>query len=159
LYREKVDKLDWKRHSAPAVVNAFYSSIENSIQFPAGILQVIFFIMHCEENPIYVLPEKKLRDLTPNLLIHVSMSVLYVPTFGPPKKYIYIESTTVYVPSLELGLTHPFSHQRVCPSPQNQRVGHTRLRVRGWGSPNSDDWRKSFALCLLCGPTYFFVAE
>jgi len=28
--------------------------------------------------------------------------------------------------------------------------GHTRLRVRGWGSPNSDDWRKSLALCLLC---------
>jgi hypothetical protein len=26
--------------------------------------------------------------------------------------------------------------------------GHTR--VRGWGSPNSDDWRKSLALCLLC---------
>jgi hypothetical protein len=22
--------------------------------------------------------------------------------------------------------------------------------VRGWGSPNSDDWRKSLALCLLC---------
>ncbi len=21
--------------------------------------------------------------------------------------------------------------------------GHTRLRVRGWGSPNSDDWRKA----------------
>ncbi len=29
--------------------------------------------------------------------------------------------------------------------------GHTRLRVRGWVSPNSDDWRKSLALCLLCG--------
>ena len=28
----KVDKTDWKRHSRPAVVNAFYSSIENSIQ-------------------------------------------------------------------------------------------------------------------------------
>ncbi len=27
--------------------------------------------------------------------------------------------------------------------------GHTRLRVRGWGSSNSDDWRKSLALCLL----------
>ena len=38
--REKVDKTDWKRHANPAVVNAFYSSIENSIQFPAGILQV-----------------------------------------------------------------------------------------------------------------------
>ena len=36
----QVDKTDWKRHGAPAVVNAFYSSIENSIQFPAGILQV-----------------------------------------------------------------------------------------------------------------------
>ena len=39
--REKVDKTDWKRHANPAVVNAFYSSIENSIQFPAGILQVL----------------------------------------------------------------------------------------------------------------------
>ena len=28
----QVDKTDWKRHSRPAVVNAFYSSIENSIQ-------------------------------------------------------------------------------------------------------------------------------
>lgn len=41
--REKVDKTDWKRHANPAVVNAFYSSIENSIQFPAGILQGTFF--------------------------------------------------------------------------------------------------------------------
>merc|ERR1711862_644741 len=41
--REVVDKTDWKRHGAPAVVNAFYSSIENSIQFPAGILQGNFF--------------------------------------------------------------------------------------------------------------------
>jgi hypothetical protein len=24
--------------------------------------------------------------------------------------------------------------------------GHTRLRVKGWGSPNSNDWRKSLAL-------------
>jgi hypothetical protein len=33
---------------------------------------------------------------------------------------------------------------------------HTRLRVRGWGSPNSDDWRKSVAICLLCGSTVHF---
>ncbi len=26
--------------------------------------------------------------------------------------------------------------------------GNTRLRLRGWGSPNSEDWRKSLALCL-----------
>ncbi len=24
----------------------------------------------------------------------------------------------------------------------------------GWGSPNSDDWSKSLALCLLCGEEY-----
>jgi hypothetical protein len=28
---------------------------------------------------------------------------------------------------------------------------HTPLRGRGWGNPNSDDWRKGLALCLLCG--------
>ncbi len=48
-----------------------------------------------------------------------------------------------------------------CASPRNQRGGvrgHTRLRVRGWGSPNSDDWRIGLALCLLCGLfLYFFV--
>ncbi len=32
----------------------------------------------------------------------------------------------------------------------DQRGVHTCLRVRGWGSPNSDDWRKSLVLCLLC---------
>jgi hypothetical protein len=32
--------------------------------------------------------------------------------------------------------------------------GITRLRVGGLGCPNSDDWRKSIALCLLYGGTY-----
>merc|ERR1719341_1027082 len=41
--REKVNKNDWKNHGAAAVVNAFYSPLENSIQFPAGILQGTFF--------------------------------------------------------------------------------------------------------------------
>jgi hypothetical protein len=75
-------------------------------------------------------------------------------------KYIYTvpyrtHSTTVYVPSSELGLPHLLSRKRVCPSPRNQKVGegHTRLQVRGWGSPNSDDWRKSLAFCLLCAVT------
>jgi hypothetical protein len=38
--------------------------------------------------------------------------------------------------------------------PEPEGGGHTRLRVRGWGSPNSDDWRKCLALCLLCGVQY-----
>ncbi|XP_053650118.2 neprilysin-2 isoform X3 [Cherax quadricarinatus] len=41
--REEVDKKDWRSHGAAAVVNAFYSPLENSIQFPAGILQGTFF--------------------------------------------------------------------------------------------------------------------
>ncbi len=32
--------------------------------------------------------------------------------------------------------------------------GHTRLQERGWGSPNSDDWRKSLVVCLLCAMPY-----
>jgi hypothetical protein len=56
------------------------------------------------------------------------------------KVCLYLQSTTVYVPSSELGLSHPLSRQRVYPSPRNQR-----------GGEGTDDWRKSLALCLLCG--------
>lgn len=41
--REKVDKTEWSSFVTPAIVNAFYSSLENSIKFPAGILQGAFF--------------------------------------------------------------------------------------------------------------------
>ncbi|KAB0797732.1 hypothetical protein PPYR_08725 [Photinus pyralis] len=41
--REPVNKTLWIDHARAAVVNAFYSASENSIQFPAGILQGIFF--------------------------------------------------------------------------------------------------------------------
>jgi hypothetical protein len=37
-----------------------------------------------KENPIYVLPEKKLCGLSPNFHIHVSVSDLHIPTIGPP---------------------------------------------------------------------------
>ncbi len=40
-------------------------------------------------------------------------------------KYLYIESTTVYVPSSELGLPHPFSRKRVCPPPPGPKGGAT----------------------------------
>jgi hypothetical protein len=33
-------------------------------------------------------------------------------------KYVYIKSTTVHVPSSELGLSQPLSRQRVCPEPK-----------------------------------------
>jgi hypothetical protein len=40
-------------------------------------------IPHCNENPIYVFPEKELRGLSPKFHIHVSVSDLYIPRIGP----------------------------------------------------------------------------
>jgi len=42
-YRIPVDRHSWKTHGGAAIVNAFYSPNENSIQFPAGILDGVFF--------------------------------------------------------------------------------------------------------------------
>jgi hypothetical protein len=66
------------------------------------------------------------------------------------------QSNYIYrAPSSELGLPQPLSRKRVCPlppaGPKGGGGGHTRLRLRGVGSPISDDWKKSLALCLLCG--------
>jgi len=41
--REDINKTEWSSHVAPAIVNAYYSSVENRIAFPAGILQGAFF--------------------------------------------------------------------------------------------------------------------
>ncbi|KAF6197918.1 hypothetical protein GE061_007661 [Apolygus lucorum] len=49
--REPVNKTDWRSHGRPQIVNAFYSPTENSIQFPAGILQGAFF---SEDRPNYM---------------------------------------------------------------------------------------------------------
>ncbi len=63
------------------------------------------------------------------------------------KVRVYLEYHSVCF-LVGIGTPHPFSRKRVCkPHTLNQRGGHTRLRVRG--RPNSDDWRKSLALCLL----------
>ncbi len=72
---------------------------------------------------------------------------------GLSTKYVYIKSTTVYVPSSELGLSQPLSQSLAseCALPPEPGRGPTRLLVRGWGSPNFDDLWKSLPLCLLCG--------
>ncbi len=65
----------------------------------------------------------------------------------------------MYVPSSEgIGtLTLPLPQASVPLPPEPKGEGHTRLRVRGWESPNSDDWRKSLALCLLC--SFYYLRE
>ncbi len=42
------------------------------------------YILPCIEIRIHVFPEKELRGLSPYFHIHVSVSDLYIPTFGPP---------------------------------------------------------------------------
>jgi len=63
-------------------------------------------------------------------------------------KYLYLQSTTVHVPSSELGLPQPLSRKRVCPPPRTKEWGAHRLRLKGGGSPNYNDWGKSLAHCL-----------
>ncbi len=70
------------------------------------------------------------------------------PVRGCFTKYIYIEYHSV-CPLVGVGT--PLSPASVPLPPEPKGGGHTRLRVRGWGSPSSDDWRKSWAFCLLCG--------
>jgi hypothetical protein len=43
---------------------------------------------HCNENPIYVFPEKELCCLRPNFHIYVSVSDFYIPRIGP---YIFLQ--------------------------------------------------------------------
>ncbi len=86
------------------------------------------------------------------MLSHFTCSVpfhSYTPTH---KLHIYIEYHRV-CPRVGIGdLPLPLPQASVLLPPEPKR-GHTRLRVRGWGCPNSNDWRKSLALCLLCAPT------
>ncbi len=53
-----------------------------------------------------------------------------------------------------IGNPHPFSRKRMCPPPWTKGGEHTRLRVRGWGSPNAGGCRKSLALCQLYWISY-----
>jgi hypothetical protein len=41
------------------------------------------YTVHCRENLIYVFLEKELRGLSHNFHSHLSVSDLYIPTFGP----------------------------------------------------------------------------
>ncbi len=46
--------------------------------------EVLSISITLQRIPIYVFPEKKLRGLSPNFHIHVSVSDLYIPTICPP---------------------------------------------------------------------------
>jgi hypothetical protein len=54
-------------------------------------------ILHSNESPIYVFPEKELRSLSPNFHIDVSLSNLYIPRLGP-----HISCSRIGRPILEI---------------------------------------------------------
>ncbi len=75
---------------------------------------------------------------------------LWSPGNDSTTKYVYIKSTSVYVPSSELGLSNPslVSDSASVPLPPNPgERGHNRLQVRGWGVPIPTTAIKSLALC------------
>ncbi len=89
-----------------------------------------------------------------------SLSFALTVALHKATKYIHIKSTTVYVPSSELGLSHPLSRQRVCPSPRNQRGGGAHSCAgEGLGESQFQRLEKKFStLPTLCikpiGPMY-----
>jgi hypothetical protein len=62
----------------------------------------------------------------------------------------YILYSVCMSPRQNLDSPTPSLVSECAPPPGTKGGGQTRLRVRGWGSPNSDDRRKSLALCQLC---------
>ncbi len=69
-------------------------------------------------------------------------------------KYANIKSTTVYVPSLELGLSQPLSPQRVCSSPPPPKNGGREAHspaVEGFGESQFRRLQKKLStLSTLC---------
>jgi hypothetical protein len=60
------------------------------------------------------------------------------------------QSAKLFLQSSALGLPHSLTRRRVC-KPPPPPLGHTRLRERGWGSPNSDRGdRHCGTLVYLC---------
>ncbi len=83
----------------------------------------------------------------PPPLIHHSP----VPKSSPPiiEGLYYTSSTIVSVPSFELGPPTP-STASECVPPGTKVGGQHWSAGKGMGGPNSDDWRESLALCVLC---------
>ncbi len=93
--------------------------------------------------------ERSILVSLPKYLTATVMHPFYI-TITTKYSHIYIELHSV-CPLVGIGTPPTPLPKASVPLPL-QRVGggHIRLRLCGWGSPNSDEWRISLALCLLC---------
>ncbi len=93
--------------------------------------------------------------LIPPLVSYQSWTMIFVPMMHRVGSKLFLQSS-------HLELPHPLSRRRVCPPPPPFLVrvgGHTCLRERGWGSPNSDEGTYTVVLCILkvlCAMMYKF---
>jgi hypothetical protein len=74
---------------------------------------------------------------------------VHVTEWVPQSTYITRALQCLHVPSFELGPPTPSPASEWVPPGTKGGRGHTRRGARGVGSSNSDDGRKSLALCLL----------
>ncbi len=74
-----LENLHFRRHYSTHILYIIYQSTQNGC---AGRVLIVFSL-HCNENPIYVLPEKELRVLSVNFHIHMSAIDLYIPRIVP----------------------------------------------------------------------------
>jgi hypothetical protein len=88
---------------------------------------------------------------------HLQLPSQYKLCLYPQSSYcIFTEYHSVFPLVGIWTLPPPHSPASVPLPPEPTGVGggtHYSLRVWGCGSPNSDDWRKGLALCLICAPT------
>jgi hypothetical protein len=83
--------------------------------------------------------------------LSVTHEILYLRREVGLLKPVFSESFFLPLVGISTLLSpNPSLASECAPPPEPGGGGYTRLRVRGWGSPNSDVRRKSLALCLLC---------
>ncbi len=74
---------------------------------------------HCNENPVYVFPEKKLGGLIPGFHIRVSVSDLYISMLGLPillQENMWTDPGNILYKSLK-------DHMNVGLRPRNSFIG------------------------------------
>jgi hypothetical protein len=80
----------------------------------------------------YLADVVEFSDLPPLLPNYTVVKGCYWIQVTTKYAYVYIKSTTVYIPSSELGLSQPLSRQQVCPSPKNREGGGAHSPAGEW---------------------------
>jgi hypothetical protein len=106
-----------------------------------------FFFDYFIKTKTIVAIERHCTSVCVSLLAVVAL----VPYSSPQSR----QSAKLFIQSSELGLPQPLTRRRVCPLPPVLGgEGHTRLRERCWGSPNSDEGTYTVVLFI-----YMYIVQ